>query len=215
MRMTRIATVLALALAAAPLVSAQEAATAPKEKKIRWSLMLGATFTDFTGVAADTAGLSSRVGGVGSIGLEYAISRSFAIELEASLLQKGAEQPTVTNRPGLGYRILYTEFPLLFKWNLSPDGGWQPVLLAGPSVAFELDCKMPFLYVTSVIDSNCYSLDYERKTTDFGGQVGIELHKGMWFAGARYMMGFSSLLSGTGAPELKNSGFMAGIGITF
>jgi hypothetical protein len=29
------------------------------------------------------------------------------------------------------------------------------------------------------------------------------------------MMGLTSLLSGAGAPDLKNSGFLAGLGITF
>lgn len=215
MRATRIATVLAFVLATVPGLSGQESAPAPKEKKIRWSLMAGATFTDLTGTAADTADLSMRVGPVGSIGAEYRLSPKFALEAEASLIQKGAEQPTADDSPGLGYRILYAEFPLLVKWNLSPEKKFQPVLLAGPTIAFELDCKMPFQYGNSVIDSNCYSLDYSHETTDIGGVAGIELHKGMWFVTARYMMGFTSLLSGTGAPDLKNSGFLAGLGITF
>jgi hypothetical protein len=215
MRMTRMVTFLALVLAGVSSLSAQEAAPAPKEKKIRWSLMAGATFTNLTGTAADTADLSMRVGPYGTFGLTYRLSPAFGLSVEASLIQKGGKQSTVDNQPGLGYRILYAEFPLLAKWNLSPEGSFQPVLLAGPTFAFELDCKFPFLYVNSVIDSNCYSLDYTRETSEIGGVAGIELHKGMWFLTARYMMGFTNLLSGTGAPDLKNSGFLAGLGITF
>lgn len=216
MRPTRIAATLALIWAAAGSLPAQET-TAPKaEKKIRWSLLGGATFTTMTGIAADTANLESRVGFVGALGLELGLSKRFALEVQASLIQKGAKQPTVTTRPGLGYRIVYFEMPLLLKWNLAPDAGWQPVLVAGPSIAWELDCKFPFLYVNSVIDSNCYALPpIERETMDFGGQVGIELHKGMWFLSGRYMKGFSNLLAGEGAPDLKHSGFYAGLGITF
>lgn len=217
MRMTRIAATLALVLVSAPGLSGQEAAGAKeeKEKKLKWSLLGGATFTTLTGIAADTAGLNSRVGFAGSIGLELELSQRVAIEVEASLVMKGAKQPTVTNRPGLGYSLLYAEFPVLLKVNLAPSAKFQPVLLAGPSISFELECKFPFLYINTVVTSNCYSLDYERETTEIGGQAGIELHRGMWFLTARYMMGFSSLLVGDGAPELKNSGFMAGLGITF
>ena len=214
MRMTRIATVLALVLAAVPVLSAQDSASTVK-KKIRWSLHGGATFTMLTGVAADTADLSTRVGPYGTLGLEYPLSPRFGLAAEASLIQKGGEQSTADDSPGLGYRILYAEFPLLVKWNLSPDTKFQPVLLAGPTFAFELDCKMPFQFVNSVVDSNCYSLDYGHETTEIGAVAGIELYKGMWFLNARYMKGFTSLLSGEGAPDLRNSGFIAGLGITF
>ena len=217
MRMTRIVTVLALVLAAAPGLSAQDTAPAPAatEKKLHWSLQGGAAFTMLTGTAADTADLSNRVGGYGTFGLEYRLSPSFGLSAEATLIQKGGKQSTAYPKPGLGYRLLYVEFPLLAKWNLSPRAKWQPVLLAGPTFAFELDCKMPFAYLNSVIDSNCYSLDYSHETTDIGGVAGIELHKGKWFLNARYMMGFTSLLSGEGAPDLTNSGFQAGLGISF
>ena len=214
MRTTRIVTVLALVLGGVSSLSAQETAPAPKEKKLRWSLMAGATFTNLTGTAADTAGLSMRVGPYGTLGVAYRLSPSLSLAAEASLIQKGAKQTTVDNQAGLGYKLLYAEFPLLVKWNFSPAGNLQPILLAGPTFAFELDCKFPFLYVNSVITSNCYSVAYTKETTDIGGVVGIELHKGMWFVTARYMMGFTNLLSGPGAPGLKNSGFLAGAGIS-
>ena len=214
MRMTRIATVLALFLAGTGRLAAQDSSAA-NAKKIRWLVAAGGTFTNLTGSAADTADLSMRVGAYGTVGLEYRLSPKVGLSAEASLLQKGAKQSTADNQPGLGYRIVYAEFPLLVKWSLSPTAKLQPVLLAGPTFAFEIDCKMPFLYVNSVIDSKCYSLDYTHETTDIGGVAGIELHQGMWFVNARYMMGLTSLLSGEGAPGLKNSGFLAGLGIAF
>jgi hypothetical protein len=214
MRLTWMAAV-ALSLMGADGLLAQDSAAVKKEKRFTWSLLGGATFNTLTGVAADTAGLNSRVGFTGGIGLEFEMSKRFALEVKAALTLKGAKQPTVTNQPGLGYQLLYAEFPLVLKFNLAPGAKWQPMLLAGGSMAFELDCKMPFLYVNSVVDSNCYSNDYERETTELGGIAGIELHRGMWFLTGRYMMGFSSLLVGEGAPELKNSGFVLGLGITF
>lgn len=214
MRTTRLLGVMALLGVTAGGLSAQTDSAA-KEKTIRWSLMGGATFTSLTGSAADTADLSSRIGPVGSVGVELALSRTVGLALEASLIQKGAKQSTATTKPGLGYKLLYAEFPVLVKFNLSPAAKLQPVLLAGPTISFELDCKFPFLYVNTVVTSNCYSTDFERETTEVGGQAGIELHKGMWFLTARYMMGFSNLLKGEGAPGLKNSGFITGLGITF
>lgn len=215
MRVTRTAAALALSLMGVNGLGAQDSAAVKKEKRFTWSLLGGATFNTLTGTAADTAGLNSRIGFTGSVGLEFEMSKRFSLEVEAALTLKGAEQPTVTNAPGLGYQLLYAEFPLVLKFNLAPGAKWQPMLLAGGSMSFELDCKMPFLYVNSVVDSNCYSLDYERETTELGGIAGIELHRGMWFLTGRYMMGFSSLLVGEGAPELKNSGFVLGLGITF
>src|SRR5262245_48059432 len=146
MRTTRIATVLTLTLAGASSLFAQSDAQAPKEKKVHWSLQGGGAFTMLTGTAADTADLSNRVGGYGTLGLEYRLSPSFALSAEATLIGKGAKQSVAFPAPGLGYRLLYVEFPLLAKWNLSPKAKWQPVLLAGPTFAFELDCKMPFAF---------------------------------------------------------------------
>ena len=181
MRTTWIAAV-ALALATSGGLQAQDSASTPKQDKIQWSLMGGATFTTLTGSTADTANLSSRVGFVASAGLAFNLSRSFAIGIEGSLIQKGAQQANATTRPGLGYTILYLEVPLLLRWNLSPGKQWQPVLLAGPSFAWELDCKMPMAYLTAVINSTCYAFaPYSRETMDVGGVAGIELHRGMFY----------------------------------
>lgn len=126
----------------------------------------------------------------------------------------------MTSYANLGWRMLYAEFPVLLKVHLAPDAKIRPVLFVGPSFAAELDCKMLILYVTTPLHSTCYALDangevIEREKMDVGGHAGLDLYYKRFFLMGQYMMGFTNLLKGSGAPGLKNTGFTFGLGYTF
>lgn len=206
-----------LALLALPLgalaAQTQGQANAPqKEKRFWFTLAGGASFSKFTGADADTANLDTRVGYVAGGAVSYEFSRRFGLGFEASLLQMGAKQLEVSRDPGLGYNLTYFELGLSAEFNLAPGATLQPVLHAGPTLAFEIDCMQPILYnQTSVLQSNCLG-EPARESQDFGGQVGLGLRWKMLVLDARYVRSFQSVLTDG---DLTNQGLLVTLGVRF
>ena len=184
----------------------------PKEKKFWVTLGGGMSYSKFVGADADTASLDWRVGYVVGGALTYEFSPRFGLAFEAGVLQMGAEQLEVSRDPGLGYNLTYVELGLSAEFNLAPGATVQPVLHAGPTLAFEIDCMQPILYnQTSVLQSNCLG-EPERETQEFGGQAGLALRWKMLVLDARYARSFQSLLP---EGDLTNQGLLLTLGVRF
>jgi hypothetical protein len=211
-RFVRPAAVLA-ALLLLPLgVLAAQSQEAHKEKKLWVTLSGGATFSKFTGADADTANLDTRVGYSAGGALSYQFSPRFGLAFEAGVLQGGAKQLEVSRDPGLGYTLTYFQLGLSAEFNLAPGASVQPVLHAGPTLAFEIDCMQPILYnQVSVLQSNCLD-EPERESTEFGGQAGLALRWKMLVLDARYERAFASLLP---EGDLTNQGLLVTLGVRF
>jgi hypothetical protein len=213
----RLALALALVATIAPLctLAGQQAAgtrATPEGKRLWVTLSGGASFSKFTGATADTAALATRIGYTASASLGYELSPRFGLALEAGLVQMGAKQLEVSRDPGLGYNITYLELGLSAEFNLAPGAVIQPVLHAGPTLGFEVDCMQPILYnQTSILQSNCLD-EPERESTEFGGQIGLALRWKFLVLDGRYERAFASVLPGE---DLVNSGFMVALGVRF
>ena len=211
----RLVPVLAFLLLPSGILWAQAEAAGPagaKEKKLWITLGGGASFSKFTGTDADTAALDTRVGYVAGGALTYEFSPRFGLAFEAGVLQMGAKQLEVSRDPGLGYNLTYFELGLSAEFNLAPGRTVQPVLHAGPTVGFEIDCMQPIVYnQTAVLQSNCLGQP-EREGTEFSGQAGLALRYRMLVLDARYQRAFKSVLT---EGDLTNQGVLVTLGVRF
>ena len=207
----RLVPVLAFLLLPSGILWAQAETPGPAEKKLWITLGGGASFSKFTGTDADTAALDTRVGYVAGGALTYQFSPRFGLAFEAGVLQLGAKQLEVSRDPGLGYNLTYLELGLSAEFNLAPGRTVQPVLHAGPTVAFEIDCLQPILYQTAVLQSNCLGQP-EREGTEFRGQAGLALRYRMLVLDTRYERAFKSVLT---EGDLTNQGILVTLGVRF
>lgn len=147
-------------------------------------------FGNRTGLAAGVA-VDVRAGLIG-------------IQPELLYVQKGV---TATGSPsGSSPKLDYAEVPVLLKVTLGTPG-IQPMIYAGPSVGFRLNCK--------VLEVNCASGTI--KSTDWtavlGGGVRIGGNKGLTLEG-RYSWGLKDIHDVSAGVDQKTRTFLALVGFS-
>lgn len=203
MRRPRFLWVIVLTLGLAP---AEDLEAQIAGERVWLGLLGGGTYTKFTGSSADAANLEWRTGFAAGGFIQYQVSPRFGIALEGMLIQKGARREQVTTTSGLAYRLWYVDVPLLARFTLAPDATLRPTIVVGPSVGFEVDCKEKIAFNNAAISATC-SEPPERRSTDFSGNVGLEIGWRRYAAGVRYFRSFTEVHTGASAPELRNHGF--------
>jgi hypothetical protein len=154
---------------------------------------LGATFStlDVADDDGDTENSLSAFGGGGFI--RFGLS-GIGIEIDVLALTKGSEVD------GLGdedteIKLDYVEVPVQAVFSLG-SGRFSPYIMAGPSFAFEIGCKVDDETVTESIE--CDNADFfERKSVDIGltGAAGLQipLGPGNLLVEGRYTHGLSNI----------------------
>jgi hypothetical protein len=161
---------------------------------------------------------SFHVGGLVRLDLD----RLFAVQLEAWYTRKGTRADW-TEQTGEGeITASYLEIPLLAVLKVPVGSGARitPHLFAGPTVAFELDCRVEGHITDIPIDGDCDDPGFQiaRKKTDIGllfaGGLEIRTGPGAIQLDAMYDLGLKNLNYETEDPELtvKNRAFMASAG---
>lgn len=187
-------------------------------------LMVGINFSNFKGDDSDS--LETKTGVAGGGFVRFNVSPSVAIQPELLYSMKGAEFSEL----GVNFRLklTYLEIPVLLRFTIPTEGNVAPALFAGPSVAFNISSKIS-------ADSAGISADVDidnARSVDFGlvlgGAVTVGSGNAKFFIEGRYNLGLTNAyedvdspglfdlvdLAGN-APDLKNSGFMIMVGVSF
>ena len=129
-------------------------------------------------------------GFTGGAFLTYNITPRLAIQPELMYVQKGTGDNDFFS--GDGYALGYLEFPVLLKYNLSPDTRLVPSVFFGPAVSTLLSAK---IYESNFFEENeVYDVKDGMKSVDFGlvigGEVAIRSTKPVgFFLDVRYTLG--------------------------
>lgn len=139
-------------------------------------------------------------------------SEQWAVQLEALYTQKGAGAEAVGTDGTFNFS--YLEFPLLAKvaFPIQASDRTSLHLFAGPTVAFELSCRVSGQIAGVPIDEDCDSPEVEilRKKTDygvlFGGGIGIGAGPGAITLDVAYDLGLRNLNDDPEAPDTSAKG---------
>lgn len=104
----------------------------------RTGLRAGPIFSTFWGdFHKDEAAFEQWQGYTAGIELSFALSRAFALQLEASYAQKGATMVSIEGQSGyeVRYRLDYIELPILATLTVPSDGALHGRFCMGPFLA--------------------------------------------------------------------------------
>ncbi|MCC6245368.1 MAG: PorT family protein [Gemmatimonadaceae bacterium] len=180
-------------------VSALSSATASAQ---RLAILGGGTYSQLRGV--ENVSVKSRSGTMLGVSLTIPAGESWSFQPEALFLNKGG---AITRAAGerQDVRLDYFEIPLLLRREFAAGGTLNPHLYAGPSVGYQLNCKVtvegPGIPNTS---SDCRrDLFLEPASVDWGAVVGagVDLSLGGLgvTGGARYGFGLANINKDDGA----------------
>lgn len=165
----------------------------------RFGIIAGGTFANLR--SSEDLDFENRTGTIFGGSLQLPIGSSFAIQPEFLFLQKGAkftEQTGTRNTNTL--RLDYLEIPVLLRFDFS-RGVVGPHIYAGPSVGFNVGCKIQFRGNNDEANAatNCNEDDFKPKTLDYGMTVGggVDFNLGSLAltGGARYGIGLADIRS--------------------
>lgn len=139
-------------------------AAAPVDAQVRVGARVGANFANLSGDDAD--GFNSKTGLYVQGVVGFPMGDFFGIETGLAYTQKGAFEEHGDHEDEID--LTYLEIPVLFRANFSAEA-FQPHLLVGPSVAFNIGCTSSEGNVETDCDDDD---DTEIKGTDIGLIVG-------------------------------------------
>ena len=182
---------------------------------MQFGLKAGANSANFTGLDTQDsfASLSSKLGFVGGVFLNFPMGNVFSLQLEGLYTMKGSDV-TVTDVETFTGKLYanYIEIPLVLKFRI-PTPGISPFVFAGASVGFKLSEKL-------TVDGQDVPLEEAFfKNNDYGAIFGGGLNIGGHFhLDVRYSMGLEKVIStieGETPLDIKNGVWSATIGIGF
>lgn len=172
--------------AAAGILLAASAATASAQG---FGVMAGVNSADISGDDIDGSDIDARTGFVGGIFWEKPLGSSISIRPELLYSMKGG---TNTLAEDVTWENDYIQVPILFKWNFG-SGATHPFILAGPSIAFNINCN----FTDGTDEASCDDVfgSDETSSTDFSGILGLGLQWNALDISARYDMGFTDVIN--------------------
>lgn len=170
----------------------------------RFGIVAGATYSKLRGV--EDLDYRRRKGSVFGASLQLPFGRDYAIQPEFLFLNKGSnfkEGAYVTNST---IQLDYFEIPVLFRYNLS-RGAVVPHVYGGPSVGFNVGCKLTLTGARTLPETDCKDDNFEPKKLDYGVIIGGGLDFNMGAlaltGGARYGLGLADIRDDTNAEFKK------------
>lgn len=183
------------------------------------------TFGVFAGInfahLSDADGLEARTALLAGAFGTFRLSPNFGLQPELVISQKGAKAES-GDADGIGtIKMDYLEIPLLARIEFpNPGGGVRPFLLMGPSLAFQVGCKIAGesggVSASVDCDSELLSEFLDFKSFDVGATVGggLDFPVGArtLSLGVRYDHGLSSVVEES---DSKNRAVSITVGIGF
>lgn len=200
-------------LGVAVLVIGLVSPVAAQGPKLTIGPVAGLNFATWGG--SDASGISSRTSFMGGGFLTVQLGGLFWFRPEVLFSQKGWKESdqgaTVT------FKTDYVEVPLLLGLTVPVQGsGIRPMIYAGPSVSFNMNCKLTGEQGGTSVDVQCDDPLFEQalgetikmKGVDFGilfgGGLGFPVGPGELAVGVRYDLGLVKIVDVTGDPDVKN-----------
>ncbi len=175
---------------AAGILLAASAATASAQG---FGVMAGGNSADISGDDIEGSDIDARTGFAGGIFWERKLGSSINLRPELLYTMKGG---TNTLAEDVTWQNDYIEIPVLLKWNFG-SGATHPFILAGPAIAFNINCN----FTDGSDEASCddvFGSDVA-SSTDFSGILGLGLQWNALDISARYDMGFTDVLEDVSA----------------
>ncbi len=138
----------------------------------------------------------------------------FKLAPEALYVEKGASfgQDSLAARA----KLTYIEIPVNFRYAFGNRGMIHPFLLAGPTISFNLDCKVSVTNGTATTSVDCDSGNPNGaiNSTDIGMMFGGGIAGSRLSASVRYEIGFSNV-SKDDTQKVHNRALFVMAGISF
>ncbi len=186
-------------------------ATPGSAQNVMAGVKAGAAFADVGGDFEQLIGTSTKMKTGFSAGayLGFDVSRFFRLQLDAQYVQKGTKltEEGIDIKFKLNYMELYLPLTLL----IPIEGGTvQPRLYAGPSLGFELGCKVSGEEGGVQVEFDCDSdeVGAPTNTTDFGvlfgGGIDLQAGPGLFTIDLFYNLGIADIAKEDPTdPEIK------------
>lgn len=126
------------------------------------------------------------------------------VQLEALSITKGSESEAT----GSELKIEYIEVPLLLHLPLTVGQSFAPYIIAGPFLAFDIDCE---LETTAGETSECGDREKLDLGLSAGGGLGFAVGPGALLLEGRYSWGLKNI-NDADTPEIKNRNALFVIG---
>lgn len=164
----------------------------------------------------------SRTGFAVGLSMMGAGGGTFTFAPEALYVMKGATVD-LGGDVGVDFKTTYIEVPMLFRASLSSASKMRPFVFLGPTVAYQLSCKVAGENDEGSIEGDCSTLNEEDdndeplKKLDYGAMFGAGAHFDRLSVSVRYNMGLANLNNNgdNGNLSIKNKSLMVMVGISF
>lgn len=160
----------------------------------RIGVVAGATFSQLRGI--ENVKAKNRQGTMFGATLRLPLGNAIAVQPELLFVNKGSELELGTGETK-NLRLDYFELPVLLRFEGGQGSAFGPHFYAGPSIGYNLDCKVSSSGVTNT-SSDCKRDDFLKPAkVEWSGIVGagVDLSVGGLgvTGGARYGVGLSNI----------------------
>jgi len=155
---------------------------------------------------------SNSMGFTAGAFLVYNFSENLGIRPEVHYSQKGAKWEEGDVK--MTAKFAYVDVPILVQFAIPTEGGFKPILLAGPYVAFNMSAKV--VYDIEGFDMPDEDIKDDIKSMDYGIMFGAGVViSDMLEITARYGMGLTSVDDSEEEMDIKNKIIQFTAGISF
>jgi Outer membrane protein beta-barrel domain len=167
----------------------------------------GANFADISGDDIEGSDVDSRTAFVGGVFYEHKLGTSISIRPELLYSMKGG---TNTLAQDVTWQNDYIQVPVLLKYSFG-SGATHPFILAGPAIAFNVNCK----FTDGSDEASCDDIfgDDAVSSTDFSGILGLGVQWNALDINVRYDLGFTNVLEDVDATN-KTISILVGYNFT-
>lgn len=173
-------------------------------------------FATFGG--SDVGDVDTRTGVQAGVFASFPLSRYLALVPAASYSQEGASVDVGGGVTGT-FLLDYLEVPVLLKLTAPLEGHPQlrPWIMAGPSVGFQLSCKVRAENSSQTAEGDCNdaNVNAATKSVAFSGVLGVGMDVGRFTVGLRYQAGLSSIDDSGADADVKNRVLALAVGYGF
>ena len=181
----------------------------------QFGVLGGVVSSTVVGLPSGATGLKRLRGFTAGVSLTKTLASHLSMAPEVLYITKGAKNDEVTNSVQIG--TAYMEVPLLLRWTFNSASAQKTFLIAGPSVAVKVRCRVDKTVGQQNTTVDCKDDPInDIESTDAGVVVGAGVTDGRISFSVRYDMGLRQINKGE-ASELstKNRAFLGIVSVRF
>ncbi|MEO7360222.1 MAG: porin family protein [Gemmatimonadaceae bacterium] len=160
----------------------------------RFGIIAGATYSNLR--SSDDLDFKRRSGTLFGGSVQLPLGSVITLQPEFLFLNKGTKFKEPGSAGTSNVRLDYLELPVLLRYDFSRET-IGPHVYAGPSVGFNLRCKLELNGSTNLPTTDCKDVDFKPKRLDYGVTIGtgVDFNLGGIAAtgGLRYGIGLADI----------------------